>query len=96
MSETTKEQFEETYQCMSWLDEKMSAGHFSEVDTFLKEMDVEGCWNPSYLLVCCNYIRHARDRGDPLPAGPEFRTRALARMRFLVGDERAENLLKNR
>lgn len=94
--ETSKEQFEETYQCMAWFDEKMSAGHFAEVDAFLQKMDIEGCFNPSYLMVCCNYIRLAKDRGDLLSAGPEFRARALARMRVLVGDERAENLLKNR
>lgn len=94
--ESLTEMMAEAEQLMDFLDEKMSAGLFREVDIFLRDMDVYQVDNASYLLVCCNYVRIAKERGDLLVEGQAFRTKAFARMRQLVGDERAENLMRNR
>ena len=94
--EISKEDRVSTFEVVSYLDDTMSAGRFPEVDAFLGRMDVEKISNPSYLLACCNYVFLAKERGDILMNGPAFRARALARLRELVGNERAEKLLKNR
>lgn len=86
----------ETFEVISYLDETMSAGRFPEVDRFLLEMDIPSIDNPSYLLAVANYVALAKREGDILVNGPAFREKALARMRQLVGDERAEKLFKDR
>lgn len=86
----------ETFEVISYLDETMSAGRFPEVDKFLAEMDVDKIDNASYLLGVVNYVYLAKRNGDILVNGAAFREKAFARMRQLVGDERAENLFKHR
>lgn len=86
----------EAFDVVKMLDRLLSAGEFAFVDKFLAEMPVETITNPSYLLACVNYVRIAKDNGDILVQGPTFREKAFARMRQLVGDERAENLMRNR
>jgi len=84
------------YEVISYLDAKMRSGNFTDVDNFLSETKIEQITNPAYLLAICGYIQLAKERGDVLVNGPSFRERAFMRLRALVGNERAENLMKTR
>ena len=79
--------------CMSELDGKLRLGKTDEVDSILSSIDVSRVL-PEVLLGILTVSAHARP--EDLPSRPRFVQRAEVRVRALLGDERAERLLRRR
>lgn len=70
----------------------LSAGNFAEVDRQLKTFPVDDA-SPLTLLAITSITFHSKDR---LQERVDFLTRAEARLRATLGNERADNLLRYR
>lgn len=89
----TPEARKEVFEIVEYLDRQLRAKAFSEVDSFLINTDAAAITNAAYLLAILNYIRMAEERQHILVEPSE---RATRRLRQLVGDDRADKLLRNR